>query len=614
MHEVALEVENDHRQVPKGKMFPLPDGRALSIGRAHRADVRLDVSSVSWKHAVIKCEGYFVTLEEWESSTGTWVEGEKLVPRQPRQIVDGQRIQLGHITLRVVILRSGAAEPDTSRRSPPSLLDEILAASDFGEDPVGTEDISGVGVVRDELRELRDEISSTPAPAQAFHNMPARSSQPAAVGSVPLEGEMRRVHVMLEDDRRFAGAGWLSENVPALIGRAVDASVRVEDLSVSWRHAEICWSNAKFLIRDLGSTNGTFIDRVRIHESRAKEIRDGDLITLGTAQYHFRVGQVEESTSTDLAPSRETVPIGRQLEDPTPNVIFGKDLDTERLVVDAEAYSTYSKYESFSEEDAFIPTKKTPAVGPMDDLEVTADVGEFAADGAPIPQPIQALAATSNTTTPQSSSFHRPTAGYAGQALAYDLRPSPSATPPLPHLETSGVPGRGDVASSAPIDSPSRKGAIQMAERSPTSGLVDTQRRQIVSVLQGLTNQSSALEQFRAAYEYRRQLQWLGESGRTRSMSGLASALAMALESYVTYGSADHNGEQVARTPVDDEFRSQLLVAVDELPSSVVGSLFHSLQREKLDARDPQVLRDAVITAFHNYGRRARSGTSPDPW
>jgi len=64
-----------------------------------------------------------------------------------------------------------------------------------------------------------------------------------------------------------------------VVGRAADIEVPISDPSISRRHCQIEFSNGKTFIRDLGSTNGTFVNGARITE---KELRDGDKVQLST--------------------------------------------------------------------------------------------------------------------------------------------------------------------------------------------------------------------------------------------------------------------------------------------------------------------------------------------
>jgi pSer/pThr/pTyr-binding forkhead associated (FHA) protein len=52
------------------------------------------------------------------------------------------------------------------------------------------------------------------------------------------------------------------------------------DTNVSRKHAEVRPEGAGFILSDLGSTNGTFVNGVRITQH---ELADGDVITFGGA-------------------------------------------------------------------------------------------------------------------------------------------------------------------------------------------------------------------------------------------------------------------------------------------------------------------------------------------
>src|SRR3989304_9933865 len=64
------------------------------------------------------------------------------------------------------------------------------------------------------------------------------------------------------------------ENFPYRIGRAETADLRVESVEVSREHAEIVERNGMWLVRDLGSTNGTQGNGKPIKETL---LADGDI-------------------------------------------------------------------------------------------------------------------------------------------------------------------------------------------------------------------------------------------------------------------------------------------------------------------------------------------------
>ena len=51
---------------------------------------------------------------------------------------------------------------------------------------------------------------------------------------------------------------------PVTIGRAPDSTLVIEDDYASSRHARVYLSEGSWMVEDLGSTNGTWIDRTRI--------------------------------------------------------------------------------------------------------------------------------------------------------------------------------------------------------------------------------------------------------------------------------------------------------------------------------------------------------------
>lgn len=69
-----------------------------------------------------------------------------------------------------------------------------------------------------------------------------------------------------------------------VLGRSREADVRVADVNVSRRHAEVRQEGAGYWIVDLGSTNGLEVNGKRVDRAR---LRDGDRITLGATEVVF---------------------------------------------------------------------------------------------------------------------------------------------------------------------------------------------------------------------------------------------------------------------------------------------------------------------------------------
>src|SRR5262245_56536746 len=71
---------------------------------------------------------------------------------------------------------------------------------------------------------------------------------------------------------------------PNRIGRGEHNDFQVPHGSVSGAHCEINISSAGALLKDLGSTNGTFVDRAPVHEAL---LRSGQHLQLGSVDMVF---------------------------------------------------------------------------------------------------------------------------------------------------------------------------------------------------------------------------------------------------------------------------------------------------------------------------------------
>ena len=76
-----------------------------------------------------------------------------------------------------------------------------------------------------------------------------------------------------------AGGRFHIGTAPAIIGRQDQCAVQVQDTWVSRQHARIVWTGERYVVEDLGSTNGTFVNNERVVGSRA--LQSGDHLQLG---------------------------------------------------------------------------------------------------------------------------------------------------------------------------------------------------------------------------------------------------------------------------------------------------------------------------------------------
>ena len=78
--------------------------------------------------------------------------------------------------------------------------------------------------------------------------------------------------------------------LPSTLGRARSASIPLPHPLVSRQHCELIERDNRLFVRDLGSTNGTFVGSERVQEDTVVE--HGALLTIGTVTFRaFSAGQ-----------------------------------------------------------------------------------------------------------------------------------------------------------------------------------------------------------------------------------------------------------------------------------------------------------------------------------
>jgi pSer/pThr/pTyr-binding forkhead associated (FHA) protein len=111
--------------------------------------------------------------------------------------------------------------------------------------------LSAVSVIRTDLFGER---------VQAGGAKPPRASKP------PKSPRRRRGDPtqLVVTDGPNVGVAVVLEELPILIGRGADATIRLDDDYVSTRHARFVPQGREWYVEDLGSTNGTYIGSQRL--------------------------------------------------------------------------------------------------------------------------------------------------------------------------------------------------------------------------------------------------------------------------------------------------------------------------------------------------------------
>ena len=90
----------------------------------------------------------------------------------------------------------------------------------------------------------------------------------------------------------------LLRTFPVVIGRGEECKVRVPLASVSRHHCELFIEDDELMVRDLRSSNGTFVNKDRVAK---RELVPGDLLAVGPVVFVVRIDghpkQVEAAAS-----------------------------------------------------------------------------------------------------------------------------------------------------------------------------------------------------------------------------------------------------------------------------------------------------------------------------
>src|SRR3954469_16809277 len=81
-----------------------------------------------------------------------------------------------------------------------------------------------------------------------------------------------------------AGARFLLDAERTVAGRSTGADIFLDDVTVSRKHAEFVREGTTFVVRDIGSLNGTYVNRSRIDQSA---LRSGDEVQIGKYRMTF---------------------------------------------------------------------------------------------------------------------------------------------------------------------------------------------------------------------------------------------------------------------------------------------------------------------------------------
>ncbi|MFE3581592.1 FHA domain-containing protein [Streptomyces vinaceus] len=211
-------------------------GRTYHVGRDPLCEVCLDDARVSWHHAILRPEGDHWTVEDEDSTNGTWADGHRI---HEWNVGAGSELRFGSAAdgPRALLLGPAPAAP--------------AAAS----------------------------APAAPAPEPV-------GARPSSVSHPSLTGTFRRPTTVRPLPARTAVS----------IGRAPANDLVIDDLVVSRRHAELrALADGTYEITDLGSHNGTFLNGIRTDRA---PVTEGDVVGIGHTALCLVGDQLQEYVDT----------------------------------------------------------------------------------------------------------------------------------------------------------------------------------------------------------------------------------------------------------------------------------------------------------------------------
>ena len=156
------------------------------------------------------------------------------------------------------------------------------------------EKIANIESLREEIRQLREVVSQAPPRNDTRKSEIPADSQPAQIDTATIHAEADHDSpelAFLVPINGSAAKGHPLRTGRLSLGSSSDNDIQIKSNFISAHHAQIISSLTGFILRDLNSTNGTYVNSKRI---KRYALRNGDSITIGSHRFKF----IEKHMST----------------------------------------------------------------------------------------------------------------------------------------------------------------------------------------------------------------------------------------------------------------------------------------------------------------------------
>jgi len=249
-------------------------GASFLVGRDADCDIRVDDPRVSRRHARLLIARGELGVEDLGSANGTRVNGRGV--RRRHRLASGDVLTLGDVSFLVIAPQVATGMTVVSSRLPERAGSFVEAESEGGDTlvsqpyslPPGWTDIRKTAQSPDleaaERQLSRLLLRLRPAPGELAAVL-------LGVGE-PFAGELFELH-------SAPGQAWL-------LGRGSDCDLRLDNATISRRHAHLARGAHGWMLIDLGTTNGCAVNDEPVQGQAA--LKRGDLLHLGAVSLLFR--------------------------------------------------------------------------------------------------------------------------------------------------------------------------------------------------------------------------------------------------------------------------------------------------------------------------------------
>ncbi len=248
----------------------VPISSETAIGRGEGCVIRLEGRAISRMHAVLKPTSEGVQVEQKSSFSPLLVNGAQCAQAL---LKEGDVISIGPYLLRL-----------TAEKTQSEPLSDSLSLGPSSD----SSSFSGLSMPNEQLEEKVEEPDEEPS-----EKLPEKLDE--ELNEEPLVDEGGVTQIVLESRLKarlvFPSGG---AQVPVLeinkdeisLGRGKKCDVVLEDNRASRKHAVIRRKGPGFVIRDLESGNGTFVNNIRITE---QEITGDEILRIGEVEFRLEV-------------------------------------------------------------------------------------------------------------------------------------------------------------------------------------------------------------------------------------------------------------------------------------------------------------------------------------